>query len=511
MADSEAQKIGRHGEDLFRTLLPNGWLKHKRDPDPYTDFFVEPVENGDQLSVQAYFQVKSKKLVIGKPKCLIEVKTLKFALNSKVPVFAALIDTENKCGWHTDLSSIAQSLKTSPAIWDQNETTIHFKRKNTLNDREVLLESINSAWQTQSSLRPGSVADAAKKLKTELEEADPRFGYKITHDGIDTKVICVARESDSKIAIKVISKTESGNKHVQKAIDEGGTIASSDDVTVQITNPPGSLGKVLEGDVEIKNTADGTIKWEFYDAAGERISSHIFEAKWKGGTRVRKTELLLPGADIFSGQYKLSFFPDEKRVQNDFQMSIKYSQWDGSNVNNLDGFHQIQSVFGNVHKSKSFAMGPIIEADWIKSINNINEFEPLPHIGGFVQFLEKLQRVSDEFGLEIIFDHSKIDDELELIEDLYDGISPDGFLVGSGTMNFVLESNNSQNVASALQRGVGLKHAVPKKIVIMGRDCGFVIEETFGDISNVNCSVLQNGDVQVSAEISDIRKRYVQI
>lgn len=508
MTDTESQRIGRAGENLFRVLLPDGWYMHKRDPDPYVDFIVEPVVEAAQLPISALFQIKSKAEVFGKPKCRIETKTLKFARASRVPVFLALIDTANRVGWFKNLSDMFQDMPLDKPFWDQDTAVLNLDKSHVLSDTDFLLDSITQAWENLDERYPGSIASAASRRRDELEALDPRFSYTVTFNGECESIKCVPKSSEISFGVSVRACSVEGRNKLKEFVDEGGRIDPSEHLEIKVTDAPGSVGKTQSAGIEAYSTTEGDVQWKFYDAKGAEVGAHVFPASWKGGRSKRKASLVIHGAEIFSGTHTIKICYDRKMIENQYSFKVQYSQWAGQDVLRLSGYYQLESVFGNARQASVVKMGPLFGGEWVCAEQSLEDVPDIKNLSEFLNLVGKLRTVSKDLDLEIIFDHEHLDKDIDFIHDLYDGLAVDGFLMGDGEVEFIVGAQGAGEARRNLADGGGIRYAVDKQIDLMGRDCGYVKEITEGEIYDVQLLEISNGDLAVNAKVRNARKMY---
>jgi len=505
--DSESQRIGRAGEDLFRTLLPYGWYKHRRDPDPFADFLVEPVVDGCQLPHSVYFQVKSTRSSVKKPKCRLEVKTLKFALDSKLPVFLAFIDIETRCAWFHDLGKLAKSLDQSLPIWDQEHTTIKLSKDNFLSSESLLLEAIHAAWDNLADLDSIGVEEAIRRAEQGLKRRDPRFDYAVTFGPDGEQLVCTPAGPDAVTRVLLTPRTKSGAQAIQSLIDEGGELSTGDDVLVELEDPPGQFGQKLEGAISFESKSEGTVCWAYLDDSGEQLGSCVFHVEWKGGYRRRKGLLKVPGADMFSGYHSMVFDEKELKVTNHFHVSVQHSKWSGTNVLRLKGFIELDSAIGPLSKASSLRAGPILNGEWIKGDFSIANDDELRGLGELIRLIATLRNLAEKLELDIVWNHTEVDQDVQKVYDLQDMTSEGGLSLGSGELEFVIDKTELELRDAGLSVGSAIKHEIPVPVVLFGRDCGVILETVTAVIVQIESTTESDGLTRVKAGVEDIVKK----
>ncbi len=442
MTQSQGQIIGDHGEDLFRCLLPEGWIKTKRTPDPHTDFYVECVRHGELTGKKFEAQVRTKHELGSREPCIrVEIATLEYAKRSRVPVFGVCIAADLRAGFYIDLTAAAESLAESSPVWRQKTTSFRIPRENTISDGELLGRALDVAWVHMEERHPGSIEAAARRSAKEIEDRDHRIKVKTLYDGERVSHSIDSRDGSAlEFKLHITGKSKQIQEEFDRLLAEGGKLENNGDLQISVSDMPGYLGETLDIQAfETKQADDGALIIELRDSSDHIVGSCNFTVNWVGGTKRRVGKLLIDGTEVYQGECVLETLADG-RMRNHYEFTLSLATWEGLTVRRLPGFAQVCAMFERYAQADHIRMTVVLGDSSATVDADVQRDARLDTIARVIELTRMLREIAQARSIDFVWGGDQIVAAEAEIDLMHEVVTTGQAILGSGSVGLRLGS-----------------------------------------------------------------------
>lgn len=507
MAQSHGQQLGERGEDLFRYLLPDGWLKHKRNPDPHVDFIVERVSAGELTGDTVYFQVKSTaRSMRGRHLYAnIEVDTLRYATRSRLPVFVALIDIASSRGFFRSLSEYVDTLPSESPVWSQRYHRVPLDTAWQLSDEVRLAEAVSRSLKLLSEKFPGSMEAAAAAAAKDIMIRDDRFAIQVGFDGSGRVYTCIPLRDDVSMSVQIRATGDEAKARLQDFIKRGGRVDSSDGIEVLVSDLPGGFGEIVKCGMTIKSVEPGSLKWDLLDNDGRVLGSHLQSIEWHWGLCGIAAEVRFGGGKLLSFSAMFDFQDRSDNSGAIYSLRADVTQWDGLSVLALPHFYEMAALFGRATDASGARITLIKNLGEFSSIVAEKEFEPIRAMGAFIRLAGMLRDIARKTQCCIQWDSSIVSQQHDDIVALHDFLFNEFF----PTDDIILEIGASVDSVDLhrVKNMTSLRIERTARAEILGVNLGELHITVYVDkITNVQVEATSDSGFRVIASPGSVRR-----
>ncbi|MDZ4847901.1 MAG: DUF4365 domain-containing protein [Pirellulaceae bacterium] len=362
--------IDELSQQVFKSSLPPTWVVNEHFNDYGKDYLVEIAEdNGELTGTSFYVQLKGQRKVrLSKDK-----NFAKFSLKSQysryyanrvrdLPVFIVVADVTSKQSWWLFL----QRLLKKDTRWKKSGSMmLDIPTSNKLSDTKALREAVEQSARWVRSQHPTVLPDAMEAYKENLKELDPRFDYKVTHDG-GSMMIHINPDKPVEMLMELKGEPTTINKKIHDLVGKG----------LRVKFDPGELtikgsklfDDVREHGVEVQAEfcQNASLNLILYDSSKSELSKlegipvvlrgGQSEVRFEG--RLGRSPLYVSGGPLATNEFgKLN-------------LSFKFEQWNGYPILALPFFDQLLPFLSEMEKTKQLGFELFVEGNRIVSITS---------------------------------------------------------------------------------------------------------------------------------------------
>jgi uncharacterized protein DUF4365 len=441
----------------------------KQDPDIHIDYVVE-LRDGDRPTGQNIaVQVKGTTVPIiseGRISKSMAVQHLKYYLDDlKMPVFIVVVDVNSESIYWVFAQEFLRSTSTN---WRNQETlTVHAMQPTA--PEHVLPSEVELALRYMQRLHPGTLPDAARKLKESLEKEDPRFVATPEFRGGETHITFHAK-STIQGQLKLLDPGV--QKKYRHAIESG----------EQVEFNPGELAfdgsKLFHGLISgrqgpFKLRAQKAIDCEcaLVDPTNEIMIIRHRPARIVGGTTVGVLDVEY-GGGAFSVGADIDVQASMNAPDGKCRVRFCYDKWVGKGVQVLSDFEGITRFAMHVAKGGRAAVECEIDEKkvWAAELSVGSMQADFRKIAGILSLLSSLRMLSTHCGASIqVPSLRQLGKEEDLLVRLPEMIEKGHVTYGPGVeVEVAIEVSSASRLLAALGEANGFTEVIKNETLLEG-------------------------------------------